>query len=167
MKISPLFLFICLLLMTSCGNEDKVPDYMLLPAEKNYPAYFARYEINSLAGNSMEVFKYKLYSINSTERLDVNPLFARCPDTLKVRLRGCDFEKYSLILTSCMSISQIYGVRNTLKHWMHADTYDCIQTIYTNDPPSSIDSVYISVSAFAVEKLPDNANISFSYVTKR
>lgn len=156
------YLLILVFSLFSCSNnENNEPEYKTIGIEKSYPYLYEKYSIDSVDRNTVDLFKQKIHLANSLNQLKESQLFNYCPDILKEEFVKCDFENYTLILTSSSTLNEIVDLKYTFSLKIYSSEYQYFQTSYSRPLVKPVEYIYFVLNAFVVKKIPDDAKIIF------
>lgn len=156
-----LYLLLFILLITSCNKSETEKGYSDIEVYRHYPHYSEPRLIEEL--DTLDSFKYKLYTINSTNELIKSPLFKYCPKDLKDTLSKCDFENQTLFLTGSyefyklMDIKSSLGYDNSLSEYIYKQTLLC-----ESNPVTPFNKVYLIIDALSIKKIKDR-NVKYYF----
>ena len=101
------YLFAVLVIFIGCNDEENKQEFREISIEKSYPYIYEKHSTDDVEVNIFELFNQKIFLINSITELNKNSLFIYSPNILKEELSKCDFDKYSLVITSSSAIHEI------------------------------------------------------------
>lgn len=156
------YLFIFIIFFMGCKEEQKEQEYQVINIEKSYPYSTENHSTTNIAPHILDLFKQKVYLINSLTQLNNNPLFNYCPETLKEELIKCDFNQYSLIIASSSTLNEVVDLKGTMLFNNYNLDYEYNQAFYSKPLVEPISNIYFVLNAFSVKKIPDTSKISFS-----
>lgn len=154
-----LFSFICA--FYSCDNEIELAE-KLVTIEKTYPFYLETRNLDNMDRDSIELFNQKIVTVNSIEQLENYRLLNFYPETTRESLISCDFEKYTLILTSSLYINEITDLEYKLVIETSSSKYIYYQTLHCQYEEEPYENIYLIVNAFLIKKISENTSFDFA-----
>jgi len=159
MKNLYLLLFVFLFAMCSDDNEIE-KEYNEIKIEKHYPYLNEKKALDDIDSETAELFDQKAYAIHSIEQLNEDPLFNYSPDVLKEELVKCDFEKYTIIMSSFLSINEIIDLESTFSYNITKSEYSYLRAMHCKHYVETDEVAYLVLNAFLIKKIPVDSRIS-------
>lgn len=157
-----LLLLLLIFAITGCDDENE-SDFKEVRIEKYFPYYYERESIDNTDNIKTELFHHKILLINSLNQLNDNPLFEYCSESFKENLVGCDFDRYTLILTTTITFDPVFELECGFRYYKSLSEYECNKILYIkNTPTFPPENIYFVANAFLVKKIPDNSNLSLT-----
>lgn len=157
-----LILFLFITVITGCNDNEKEPEYYDIKIEEHYSFFHETKVSDELDEDTLNLFNNKVYSINSIEELNKNPLFQYCSAELKDSLRECNFEKYTLCITGSYTQYEFidlksisFGYNNFFSEYVYN------QILLCKAPIGALDNTYLIIDIFSTKKIPNTATFSF------
>lgn len=160
------FFLIFIILFSACEKNDEKQKYSVINIKENYPYVYEKHIIGDIPPTISELFSPTIYLINSIEALQENPLFNYCPNVLKEQLVNCNFEYNTLILTSCANLQEVTKLEYQLYFDNYFSEYEYIQTFYSNSLEEEVECVYLIITSFTIQKIPEDTEVSFSRILR-
>ncbi len=158
------YFLLFILLITGCNKDEKELEYSEIKIEKNYPYSCEKKPINDIDKDTLELFSRNFFLINSDVQLNENPLFKHFSEELKDALKKCNFEKQTLIIIASSFINEVTGLKSNLGYNNYSSEYICTQTVYCKNIGKPVESVYLIISAFSVNKIPNDSKLVFNSI---
>jgi len=156
------YLFAVLVIFIGCNDEENEQEFREISIEKSYPYIYEKHSMNDVEANVFELFNQKIFLINSITELNKNPLFIYSPNILKEELSKCDFDKYSLVITSSSAIHEIVYLKYNFYYNNFYSEYEYNQTYYSKSLEEPIENIYLLINAFSVRKIPTDSKLVFT-----
>ena len=153
-----LYLLLLIFIIFGCNKVEKEQEYVEIKIKEHYP-----YESNILDNidqNTLELFNYKIFALNSLIQLIENPLYNYCSEDLKKELSKCDFKQNTLIITGfsnenvAISIDSSFGYNNFYSEYLYKQTVSC------KVPVEPAKKTYLIIDAFLVKKIPTDSKLT-------
>lgn len=153
------YLFVIIFMFVGCNHDEIEKVYEEITIEKTYPYFYEKKLLHETDSDTLGIFKQKIYLINSIAQLNENSLFTYSSDDLKDELSKCDFEKYTLVITSSIFLHEIVELKYNFGYNKYQSEFQCNQTFYSKPLEEPIESFYFIINAFLINKIPDNSNV--------
>ena len=165
MRYWNLLLFV--LLITGCDGAEREQEYNKIKIEKTYPYLCKKISINDIDEGMVELFKNRIFPIDSDIQLYENSLFDLFSEELKEELGQCDFNKYTLIVASSSVLNEVTDLEFSFWYNTYFSEYTYNQTVYSKPLVDPIEAIYLTINLFATNKIPDNSKLIYNRATIR
>ncbi|MDR0537639.1 MAG: hypothetical protein LBH04_06315 [Tannerellaceae bacterium] len=156
------YLIIVIFLFISCNSNEKEEDSKEINIEHSYPYLYEKHSIDDIDVNKLELFNKKIYLINSIAQLNEIPLFVYSSGALMEELSKCDFNKYTLIITSSSTLNEVVELKYNFYYNHVYSEYVYYQTCYSKPLEQPAKNIYFIMNAFSVKKIPELSKALFS-----
>lgn len=148
-------------MFVGCNHDEKETIYKEIGIEKTYPYLLEKKSIENANADTFDLFDHKIHLVNSIGQLKNDRLFTYATGYLQEELSKCNFDKYTLVITSSSSLYEISDIEYNFSYDKYNSEYRYYQMIHSKQSEDTARNLYYVINAFLIMKIPDNSRTIF------